>query len=108
MENKNKIKMLMIGAGIIVIFLLLLKSNILKNFERQPNETENLTPTKLEKFPVENNNLNLPNLNVNTPAEYLMLYTFQMPAYSNSGQGVCPLTKYSTNNTDLLDKLRGL
>ncbi len=108
MDKKNKIKILMISAGVIIIFLLLLKSDFLKGFEKQPNKNlnENLASVQPEKYPVGNSSLNLPNLNVSTPNEYLLLYMLQEPGYSNSGCNICPATKFSSNYSDMINKMR--
>ncbi len=48
-------KILIIGAIILVIFLLLLKSNFLKEIEKQP--VENLESNYPDKFPVKKSNI---------------------------------------------------
>ncbi len=108
MDKKNKIKILMVGAGIIIIFLLLLNSNFLKGFEKRPNKNlnENLASVQPKKYPIGNSNLNLPNLNINTPNEYLLLYMLQEPEYSNSGRNICPVTKFSTDYNEMINKMR--
>ncbi len=77
MDKKNKIKILMISAIIIIIFLLLLKSNFLQEINNKSESNKNeLNKLKVEKFPVKK-------------------------------EGKCPLNKnVSTNYADMINKMR--